>query len=249
MRKTIAILSVLGLFAGCVATQAISQGNEKERGYISLSTSANTEISPDIAELSFAVKTSDTKSMQKATQQNKDISDKVYAILVGMIDKSKGDYIKTSDFHAAPVYTYSGNKRNLDKYEVSNRVTVHTKSIDKLGSMIDKSIEVGATNVDSLNFSVSNYETQCNSLIETASKKANARALIAARSMNAVLDGIKSMDVSCSENSNNIYRPRLMMAKNMVGAVADGVAEESSTSISSGVIKIFANVNATFFVK
>jgi uncharacterized protein YggE len=77
-----------------------------------------------------------------------------------MLNTQNGDYIKTSDFHAAPVYTYSGNKKNLDKYEVSNRVIVHTKSLDKLGNMIDKAIESGATNVDSLNFSVSNYESE-----------------------------------------------------------------------------------------
>ena len=246
------LLSVisLGIIAGTIlSTQAIQQNNEKERGYISLSTSANTEVAPDVAEISFAVKTSDTKSIQKATTANKEISDKIYSILTNLINKSNGDYIKTSNYNASPVYTYSGNKKNLDRYEVSNRVTVHTKSLDKIGTMIDKSIEAGATNVDSLNFSVSNYESQCNSLIEIASKKANTRAQIAAKGMNAVLDGVRSMDISCSENSN-YSTPRLYMAKNMLGAVADGTAEESSpTSISGGVIKVYANVNVSFFVK
>ena len=87
------------------------------------------------------------------------------------------------------------------------------------------------------------------SLIEIASKKANTRAQIAAKGMNAVLDGVRSMDISCSENSN-YSTPRLYMAKNMLGAVADGTAEESSpTSISGGVIKVYANVNVSFFVK
>ena len=249
MKKTFTTMIILGLLAGCssLTVQAISQLGEKERGYISLNTSADMEITPDIAEVSFAVRTSDSKSMQKATAMNKDISDKIYAMLKSMINTNNGDFIKTSDFNASPVYSYVNNKRILDKYEVSNRVIVHTKSLEKIGNMIDKAIESGATNVDSLNFSVSNYETQCNSLIEQASKKAATRANIAAKSMGATLDGIRSMDINCSENAG--YRqPRLYMAKNMVADTAAGVAE-SSTSISEGAIKVYANINVSYFVK
>lgn len=251
MKKILITMCILSLVAGCatVSTQAITQGSEKERGYIALSTSANTEVAPDVAEISFAVRTSDTKSIQKATAANKEISDKIYTMLKGMLNTANGDFVKTSGFNASPMYTYSGNKRILDRYEVSNRVTVHTKSIDKVGTMIDKAIEAGATNVDSLNFSVSNYETQCNSLIEIASKKANARAQIATKAMGATLDGIRSMDISCSEN-NNYSHPRMYMAKNMVAGVAESaMADEASTSISGGSIKVYANVNVSYFVK
>ena len=182
MKKFLTAVVTFSLITGgIIIAQASSQINEKERGYISISTSANTEIAPDTAEISFAVKTSDTKSMQKASLMNKDISEKIYNLLKELIDTSKGDYIKTSNYNATPVYNYNGNKRTLEKYEVSNRVTVHTKSLEKLGSMIDKATEAGATNIDSLNFSVSNYEAQCNNLIEIAAKKANTRANIASR--------------------------------------------------------------------
>lgn len=250
MKKTLAILAIFGLIAGCSVATAVTQGCDKERGYISLSTSADMEVAPDVAEISFAIKTSDTKSMQKATVQNKEISDKVLTLLKGLINTTNGDYIKTADFNASPVYTYNGNKKTLDKYEVSNRVIVHTKSIDKLGSMIDSALENGATNVNSLNFSVSNYESQCNKLIEEASKKANSRAQIATKSMGAMLDGIRSMDISCSEN-RNYNAPRMYMAKNMLASVAEGMADSSApqTSISEGVIKIYANVNVSYFVK
>lgn len=249
MKKTLLAIAVLSILTGSImTTQAVTQ-NEKERGYISISTSANTEIAPDVAEISFAVKTSDTKSMQKASLMNKDISEKINNIMKELINTSNGDYIKTSNYNASPVYIYDNNKKKFDKYEVSNRIIVHTKSLDKLGSMIDKATEAGATNVDSLNFSVSKYESQCNSLIEIAAKKATTRANIAAKSAGATLDGIRSMDISCSENAK-YSAPRLYMAKNMLSSVADGVAAEgASTSISSGVIKIYANVNASFFVK
>ena len=203
MKKTLLTAAVLGLIAvsAPLSTQAVTQVSH-DRGYISVSTSANTEVAPDVAEISFAVQTSDSKSMQKATQLNKEASDRVLSVLSSMLNSSNGDYIKTSDFSASPIYSYSGSKRNLDKYEVSNRVIVHTKSLDKVGSMIDKAIEAGATNVDNLNFSVSTYDAQCNDLLGIATKKAQSRAGLLAKNLGTTLDGVRTFDVSCKDRKS-----------------------------------------------
>ena len=139
---------VLGLASGVNADVA-------EKGFVSVSTSANTELPPDVVEISIAVQTSDAKSLQKATAQNKEISDKIYSELSSMIDKNNGDYIKTANFNASPVYNYKNNKKDLVKYEVNNSVIVHTKSIKDAGKMIDKAISLGATNINDIVFSIS----------------------------------------------------------------------------------------------
>lgn len=245
MKKFLISAVIVGLALGCASVQAISESIE--RGYISVNTSANAELAPDVAEISIAVKTYDNKSMQKATLQNKEISEQVISTLKSMIDTSKGDYIKTSDFSATPIYSYSGNKRNFDKYQVSNSVVVHTKSIDKIGTMIDKAIALGATDVNSLNFSVSNYEAQCNDLLTLAAKKASARANAVAKTVPTTLAGIRSMDVSCSTSNSSRPQYKMLMANRAM--MMDSEAAGSSTSIESGVIKVFANVSATYFVK
>ena len=245
MKKFLISAAIVGLALGCATVQAISESIE--RGYISVNTSANAELAPDVAEISIAVKTYDNKSMQKATLQNKEISEQVIATLKSMIDTSKGDYIKTADFSATPIYSYSGNKRNFDKYQVSNSIVVHTKSIDKIGTMIDKSIALGATDVNSLNFSVSNYEAQCNDLLTLAAKKASARANSVAKTVPTTLSGIRSMDVSCSTSNSSRPQYKMLMANRAM--MMDSEAAGSSTTIESGVIKVFANVSATYFVK
>lgn len=245
MKKFLISAAIVGLALGCATVQAISESIE--RGYISVNTSANAELAPDVAEISIAVKTYDNKSMQKATLQNKEISEQVIATLKSMIDTSKGDYIKTADFSATPIYSYSGNKRNFDKYQVSNSIVVHTKSIDKIGTMIDKSIALGATDVNSLNFSVSNYEAQCNDLLTLAAKKASARANAVAKTVPTTLSGIRSMDVSCSTSNSSRPQYKMLMANRAM--MMDSEAAGSSTTIESGVIKVFANVSATYFVK
>lgn len=73
MKKVLLTAAVLGLLIGAapLSTQAVTAA--VERGYISVSTTANTELAPDVAEVSIAVQTTDSKSMQKATIQNKEI--------------------------------------------------------------------------------------------------------------------------------------------------------------------------------
>ena len=245
MKKLLISTAIIGLALGCASVQAISEAIE--RGYISVNTTANVELAPDVAEISIAVKTYDSKSMQKATFQNKEISEQVISVLKSMIDTSKGDYIKTADFSATPIYSYSGSKRIFDKYQVSNSVVVHTKSIDKIGSMIDKSIALGATDVNSLNFSVSNYEAQCNDLLSIASKKAYARANAVAKTVPTALAGIRTMDISCSTNNSSRPQYRMLMSNKAISM--DSESASAPTTIESGVVKVYANVNATYFVK
>lgn len=249
MKKLVVLLALVG-FVGCTFStpaMAVIQ-NTNEKGQISVNTTANTEIAPDVVEITFAVQTYDTKSMQNATLENKKVSNKVLSELKAMINTSNGDFIKTSDFNASPVYTYVNSKKTFDKYEVSNRVIVHTKSIDKVGAMIDKAINSGATNVSNLSFSVSNYESHCNDLIAEATKKAKSRAEVVANALSTNILGINSISTSCS--ANDYHHPRLYMAKNMLADVAaESTALGGTTEISNGVIKVNANVNASFFVK
>ena len=166
-----------------------------------------------------------------------------------MINTSNGDYIKTADFNASPIYSYNGNKKTLDKYQVSNSVIVHTKNIDKVGAMIDKSIALGATNINSLNFSLSSYENQCNDLITLAANRAKDRANAAVKTIPSTITGLKNMDVSCS--ANNSYRPQYRMLKSNMMMADGAVAAEAApqTTIEQGVVKIYANVNASYYVK
>ena len=241
MKKFLVLSLVMSMLVGMSNLAAFADN----KGYISVNTTANTEIAPDVAEISFAVITSDLKSMQKATLANEEISDRVYVELKNLIDTNNGDYIKTSDFSANPIYSYVNSKKIFDRYEVSNRVIVHTKSIEKVGKMIDSAIAVGATNVDNLSFSVSNYESQCNELISVAAKKAKTRAEVIAQSLLTSISGINNISSSCS--TNNYNQPRLYMAKNMISDVVSSTGSSESTTISNGVVRVNASVNASFF--
>lgn len=220
------------------------------KGYVSVSYTAEKEVSPDTVEVSISVKTDDKKSMQEAVRKNKEISDKVYSYLKSVITPANGDYVKTSNFSASPSYIYNNNKRTLDKYNVSNNVIVHTKSIDKISTIIDNSLSLGATDVDSLNFLLSEKDTQCADLLSNAAKQARKRADIVATSVGSSVVGIKNIDTTCSLNNSSrypVYRNSLMMAK--AESMDDATPETNSVNIEAGTIKIYSNVNASFYLK
>ena len=248
MKKYLSAALIAALVTGFVSSGALkATADVIERGFVSVSTTANTELPPDVVEISIAVQTQDEKSLQKATEENKQISDRVYTELSKMINKDNGDFIKTTNYNAAPIYNYKNNKKNLVRYEVSNSIVVHTKAIKDAGKMIDKAISLGATNIDNLNFSISAYDKECDQLLGIAAKKAYTRAGILASSANNSLNGIKSMNGRCS-TSSAMPQYRLLAKNISLGASADSAAE-SSSPIQGGVIKLYANLNASYFVK
>ncbi len=222
-----------------------------QKGTVSVSYSTDKEVSPDTVEFSVSIKTTDKKSMQEASRKNKEISNKIYEYLKANIVPANGDYIKTSNFNATPIYNYVNNKRVFDRYEVTNNIVVHTKSLDKVSSYIDKAISMGATDVNRLSFTLSNKDKACVDLLSAAAKQVKSRADIIAAALGTSVTGYKNVNTSCSLNQRNVNygysNMKLMRASAMA---ADGaVVEEASTNIEVGNITIYANVDATLYLK
>ena len=221
-----------------------------QKGTLSVNYSTEKEVSPDTVEFSVSVKTSDKKSMQEASRKNKEISNKIYEYLKANISPANGDYIKTSNFNATPVYNYVNNKRVFDRYEVSNNIVVHTKSIDKVSSYIDKAISMGATDVNRLNFTLSNKDKACAELLSTAAKQLKGRADAVASALGTTVTGYKSVNTSCSLNQRSInYGYSNMKLMRASGAMDEAAAPEVATNIEVGNITIYANVDATLYLK
>lgn len=240
MKKFFILALSLTLSIGCIANAA----TDDKTGSISVQTSTFREVSPNIAEMSIEVKTYD-KSMQKAAEENKRISNDIYASVKSIINPANGDYVRTSNFTTNPQYNYSGNKKTFDKYEVSNSIVVKVNDLSVVSKIIDTSISKGATNIDNLKFSVSNYDQQCNEMLATITKSAYSQANAVAASINSRISGIKSISAYCSTKTSRT--PIIYKSAMALNGVADEAAT-TSTPVESGKIIINSNVNADFYV-
>jgi len=238
MKKFLVATIVLSVFT-LISLSTTAETTEKEKGYVSVSESIVKEVSPNQAEISIGIETSDA-SLQKASENNNTIANKVVAALKSQLNKE--DYIKTSTYSAKPIYTYTKeNKKIFDKYVVNNTVTVKTNKIELVSKLIDTAIAQGATSVENLQFLATNYDCACNDALGELTKKAYTQAYSVAKSINSDITGIKSINATC--NPDNGPRPYYAM---MTKSSMDNV---SATPIESGKLKINVNVDASFYVK
>lgn len=222
-----------------VSLSTTAETIEKDKGYVSVNASTTKEISPNLAEITIVIETSD-KSLNKASEENKVIANKVYSSLKSMLGND--DYIRTNKYNARPVYIYTrDNKRIFDKYVVSNSVIVKTKKLDLVLKFIDTAISLGANSISNLQFSADNYDDMCNETLADLTKKAYSQANSVAKSINNQIIGVRAINTTC--NLENFQRP--------LYAMAGKAAEDSNyaTPIESGKIKIYANIDASFYVK
>ncbi len=248
MKKLYSIIICLSMILSFTTTlkanaNCTCQSNEK--GVVISSGTAEKELSPDTVEVSIAIYTTDNKSMIKATNTNKEIAGKIYTELKSMIDTTQSDTIKTAGFNASSIYTYTNGKKTFDKYQVSNNIIVKTKSIDKIGKIIDKAIQLGATSVNSVNFSLSTIDKQKNELLSTATKNAKTQADTIAKALGSYITGVKYVSTNYSNTTTARSTNYAMLAKNATG----DVAMETSTPIEAGTLKIKVTVNTEFYIK
>lgn len=238
MKKFLVATIVLSVFT-LVSLSTTAETTEKDKGYVSVSESTIKEVVPNQAEISIGIETSDT-SLQKASDNNKTIANKVVTVLKSQLNKD--DYIKTNTYSARPEYVFTkDNKRVFDKYVVNNTVTIKTNKIELVSKLIDSAIAQGATSVENLQFLATDYDCACNAALGELTKKAYSQAYSVAKSINSDITGIKSINATC--NPDNGPRPYYaMMAKSSMDSV-------SATPIESGKLKINVNVDASFYVK
>jgi len=242
MKKILTSALVCSVIIAATAFSCRASVVEKDEGYISVNASATKEVAPDQAQITVNIETSD-KSLQKASEDNKIAAGKVYSSLKAILNTEKGDYIKTSNYSANPVYICTkDNKKVFDKYVVSNNVVVKTKNIDMVSKLVEKAIEYGATNVNDLQFLVADYDSACNQALAELTKKAYSQAFSIANSINSKIIGTKSISSTC--NADNNQRPYYAM---MAKSPAD--SNPLATQIESGKIKIYASIDASFYVK
>lgn len=241
MKKiAIVLLSLLMTFA--LGTTSFA-----EQGYITVNSSSQTELSPNVVNFSVEIVTTSKDSMDKAIAENKAKSAKVYDYLKKATEKNKEDSIKTANFNATPVYKYTSNKKVLDYYQVTNNVKVRTNQITEAGKMIDGAIANGATSVNNVSYNISAYDTEANKLLADATKKARAQAESIAKALGTEITGIKSVDIGTSV-SGQTNLPRLYMsAKTM--SMNDESVQAAGTNIEVGTMTLNARVNINFYIK
>ncbi len=240
MKKILSLLLLMGLLGTPFALAA------DERPYVSVNTKAEEEFAPNVANVRFYIETQD-KDLKVATDKNKEQTQKALEAVKKLLDTKAGDMVQTVNFSAYPEYSYKNNTKTFLHYSVSNGFQVRLKNTDNLGKVISEGLKNGATRVGDLNFSLDNTQNACNELIKKAVASSKTRAQQTAVAAGSSVLGIKSINASCS--GDNSYYPQFRMTNSAKLSSGAMDAAESSVPTELGTIKMYANVNANYFVK
>jgi uncharacterized protein YggE len=230
MLKTIASLFlVLALTFNAQAAPA-----EDGKTTITVSGSGSTNSAPDAAYVNITVE--NTRPTAGEAQQTTARS--MTAIMASL--KNNGitkDGIETSSIALHPKYEYVQRKRVMTGYTSQNQVRVTLYKLDSLGKVIDAAINAGATQVDSVRFSLKDESAHKKDALQKAFRDAEGKAQAIAAASGRKLGNILRIQESSARVSP------IMGMRAMAAESTDAAAE---TPISPGKVEVQADLSVVY---
>ena len=195
------------------------------------------EVAPDLAHLNFAVETSAATS-REAAQQNAQQMERVIAALVAA--GIRRDSIETLNFSVYPEYVTDdrGENPRVRGYRVTNQVSLKTRRLDAVGTLIDAALEAGANRVEGISFGLSDPQAAEAEALREAVQRARASAETIAASL-----GVQLGPVLQASTSNEPVRPMPALARMDMAAEA---GQAFATPIQPGQQTVQARVVLVF---
>ena len=230
LKRIMAVALALVLFGAC----ALAEGavlTVKGEGVVSLNSDTAT-ITLGIRKFAHEVKTA-----QQAVNRNMDA---VIDALTGA-GVTKED-IYTSSISIYPEYNYDNDDDEADSegsnrikgYDASNSITILTRDIESVGTLIDIAFDAGANTLDDVSFSASDTTEAMKEALRRAIADARDKAEAMAEAAGVTLGGVISM----TEGDGYGYTTPVLLAKNAAYAEDSDVSTRvmaSKQSVSTTV--------------
>lgn len=225
-------------------------GVDKNYDTITVDASAEVFTSPDIAEISFSIR-SENKELAVAQKDVEVLVNPSLSALkaLGVEDKD----IKTTYYSANPKYQYGkaiclqyrcdDGERALVGYEVTQSMSVTIRDLNNVGKVLGALAESKVSDMYGPNFRVENEDDLKADVREEAIKKAKEKAKVLAKSLDVKIVGI--------ENFSEGYGGGIYYAKAEMGMAEDQAmsAPAVNPTLPQGENKIETTVTITYRVK
>lgn len=189
---------------------------------------------PDLAIVHVGVVTEDVKA-DVAMKNNA----KVMSVLLDRLTithKVDKKDLNTSNFNLSPKYVYKKDEElKLVGHTVSNTLTVKYRKLDSLGILLDDMVKNGATNINGVEFIISNMTDLLDEARRKAVADARRKAELYAKEFGVELDKVAHI------SETTLYIPRPGMADGLVRS-------SSSTPIVGGEKEIKVSINVIYLL-
>jgi uncharacterized protein YggE len=246
-RKTAALLAsafIAVSMAGALSQPAFAQEknvSEKQQTFVVVTGEGEVQAAPDMAILDLSVLREAKTAREALTDNNKAMSKVLGAMKeAGIEDRD----LQTSGVNIQPTYTYPNDKNGLKApkiigYNVTNGLTVRVRDLNKVGDLLDKSIDLGVNQSGGLRF----VNDDPSKALMDARKKAMENAMEKAKIMTETAGAKVGRVLEITEYVNN-GRPMPMARTKMIAMAAEPASD--SVPLSAGENSYNVNVTVKF---
>lgn len=224
-------LAMLASLLSAGAPEALADA--PERRTISLSATGTVKATPDKVSITTGV-TSEGQAARDALDKNTEAMTKVVEGLkeAGIDPKD----IQTTNFSVSPVYEQKkqGQAAFITGYRVTNQVHITVRDTAKLGDILDKVVSLGANEIGSISFGVSEPEA-----LKDEARKQAMRNAIADAKLYAETAGVELGPVITITEEDGGYIPRYADA-------AVPMAMEKAVPIEGGTTMVQVRLRVTW---
>lgn len=206
-------------------------------GTISIDGMGEVRAAPDMATITSGVTTQGATAREALDANTAAMANLVAALKEAGIEARD---IQTSGFSVNPDYVYSDQRDangytqppKINGYQVMNTVTVAVRDLETLGTILDKSVTVGANTINGVSFSVADPSELFNEARRAAFADAREKAGLYAAAADSSLGELVSISESQSFNSP---QPMPMYSMRAEAAAAPVPVEAGELSFSINV--------------
>ena len=175
---------------------------------VTVNGTATIKAAPDEAVISLGVQTQ-AATAQGAITQN---AERMMAVLQALVGQGIGkDDVATSYVSLYPTYSNSGME--ITGYQAANQIDVTVRDMDRVGPVIDASVDAGANLSNGISFRLSDENHGVNEALRAAVADARSKAETLAAAGDTQLGRVVTMvEVSSPSSVPPIYYERDMMA-------------------------------------
>jgi uncharacterized protein YggE len=227
------LVTLLGMYPATM--RASAQEIQPSERTITVNGEGRVSLLSDVATISIGVQTENKQAAQAVTQNSSQATDVLSKLKQFGIDEKD---IKTTNFSVYPRQQYDADGKPIETtYVVENTVNVKVTDVKKVGEIIDSVVKVGANNINSIRFDVSDPSSAYGQAIDAAMADAKAKAESVAKAASAKLGPVKSVQVSIGGRTDQpLYREAM---------AAPGAAQ---VPVAAGQTDVVVSVTVAYFI-
>ncbi|MGN0159238.1 MAG: SIMPL domain-containing protein [Brotaphodocola sp.] len=211
-------------------------------GKISLTSSETVEVVPDMAEITYGVRTEDSDA---GTCQQKNAK-QVESLLAYFKENGFEDHsIKTSGFSLNPRYDWSSDNRKLIGYEMQTTVVITDVPMDQAGKLLSEAMTKGANEIYGVSYFSSSYDKAYQEALTKAVELARGNAEALAAASGKALGGVLSIEEHKDNQYGRYVNGDLSMNQLSAGAVK-AEAAVTDMAVEPGELQVTADISIVF---